>query len=58
MLPAKRVRKQGKVSLHSQFNRSRLPIDLVCLLHLDLSPVPPHDQLSRWTLRTICANLD
>jgi hypothetical protein len=34
---------KGKVSLHSRFDQSRLPINLVCFPHLDLSPVPPHD---------------
>jgi hypothetical protein len=37
------VCKQGKVSCHSQCLRSSPPIDLVCFLHLDLSPVPPHN---------------
>jgi hypothetical protein len=43
MLPVKRVCKQGKVSLHSRFDRSSPPIDLICLPNPDLSPVPPHD---------------
>jgi hypothetical protein len=42
MSPVKRVCKQGKVSLHSRFNRFSLPINLVCLPNPDLSPVPPH----------------
>jgi hypothetical protein len=43
MSPVNCVCKQGKVSCHSQCLWSSPPIDLVCFLHPDLSPVPPHD---------------